>query len=57
MKAFRLAAKLTAYYAVLGIIIFTALSIFPVLREAHNLHADITFYGERGVDYLWEDEA
>jgi len=33
MKAARLAVKLTAYYAVLGIIIFAALSAFPVLRE------------------------
>jgi hypothetical protein len=33
MKAFQLFVKLTAYYAIIGIIIFAALSIFPVLRE------------------------
>ncbi len=33
MKALQLGVKLTAYYAVLAIIIFTALSIFPWLRE------------------------
>src|SRR5688572_33010835 len=33
MRAFQLFVKLTAYYAVLGIIIFAALSIFPALRE------------------------
>lgn len=33
MKAFQLFLKLTAYYAVVGIVIFAALSIFPGLRE------------------------
>jgi hypothetical protein len=33
MKAFQLAGKLTAYYAVIGLIIFAALSIFPGVRE------------------------
>src|SRR5688572_22209984 len=33
MKAFQLFVKLTAYYAVLGVIIFAALNIFPALRE------------------------
>ena len=33
MKAFQLFVKLTAYYAVMGLIIFAALSIFPALRE------------------------
>ncbi len=33
MKAFQLGVKLTAYYALLGAIIFAALSIFPALRE------------------------
>ena len=33
MKAFQLFVKLTAYYAVVGIIIFAALSVFPGLRE------------------------
>ena len=33
MKAFQLFVKLTAYYAVMGVVIFAALSIFPTLRE------------------------
>ena len=33
------------------------IDIFPVLREAHSLHADIAYYGEQGVDYLWGNEA
>ena len=33
MKAFQLALKLTAYYAVIGLVIFAALSVFPTLRE------------------------
>jgi hypothetical protein len=33
MKAFQLFVKLTAYYVVIGVIIFAALSIFPALRE------------------------
>jgi hypothetical protein len=33
MKAFQLFVRLTAYYAVIGIVIFAALSLFPVLRE------------------------
>ena len=33
MKAFQLFVRLTAYYAVIGIVIFAALSIFPTLRE------------------------
>ena len=33
MNALRLFVKLTAYYALIGIVIFVALSIFPVLRE------------------------
>jgi len=33
MKALRLFAKLTAYYAILAIIIYVALSLFPGLRE------------------------
>ena len=33
MKAFQLFVKLTSYYAVIGLIIFAALSIFPSLRE------------------------
>jgi hypothetical protein len=33
MKAFQLFVRLTAYYAVIGIVIFAALSLFPTLRE------------------------
>jgi len=33
MKAFQLFVKLTAYYAILGIIIFVSLRVFPALRE------------------------
>jgi hypothetical protein len=33
MKAFQLFVRLTAYYAVIGVIIFAALSLFPGLRE------------------------
>jgi hypothetical protein len=33
MKAFQLFVRLTAYYAVIGIIIIAALSLFPTLRE------------------------
>lgn len=33
MKAFQLFLKLTAYYAVVGLIIFVALRLFPDLRE------------------------
>lgn len=33
MKAFQLFVKLTAYYAIIGFVIFVALSLFPVLRE------------------------
>ena len=33
MKAFHLFLKLTAYYAVIGLIIYAALSLFPSLRE------------------------
>jgi hypothetical protein len=33
MKAFQLFVRLTAYYAVIGLIIFAALSVFPALRE------------------------
>ena len=33
MKAFQLFVKVTAYYAVVGLIIYAALSIFPALRE------------------------
>ena len=33
MKAFQLFVRLTSYYAVIGLIIFAALSIFPSLRE------------------------
>ena len=33
MKAFHLFVKLTAYYAIMGLIIFAALSMFPALRE------------------------
>ena len=33
MKAFQLFLKLTAYYTVVGLIIFVALRIFPDLRE------------------------
>ncbi len=33
MKAFQLFVRLTAYYAIVGVILFAALSIFPALRE------------------------
>ena len=33
MKAFQLFVKLTAYYAIMGLIIFAALKIFPGLRD------------------------
>ncbi len=33
MKAFQLFVRLTAYYALVGLVIFGALSIFPALRE------------------------
>ena len=33
MKAFQLFVRLTAYYAVIGIVIIAALSLFPTLRE------------------------
>ena len=33
MKAFQLFVRLTAYYAVIGLIIFAALSVYPALRE------------------------